>query len=143
MDLMTPALPQEPADGVAGRAADLVDTLGGPGAGLAIALENLFPPLPSSRPCSGRPSARWPAPWPSRPRPRHRLQPPDPGRAAVSGVVTGAPGRRAAGSHQVTASSIDCCQYVTLRASSTYVPCAGSEGWALLPTVPLPERPWK
>jgi membrane protein DedA with SNARE-associated domain len=41
------ALPQEPADGVAGWAADLVDTLGGPGAGLAIALENLFPPLPS------------------------------------------------------------------------------------------------
>ncbi|QEV18250.1 DedA family protein [Streptomyces alboniger] len=31
----------------AGWAADLVDTLGGPGAGLAIALENLFPPLPS------------------------------------------------------------------------------------------------
>ncbi|MFI9341165.1 DedA family protein [Streptomyces sp. NPDC052773] len=44
---MTLALPQEPADGVAGWAADLVDTLGGPGAGLAIALENLFPPLPS------------------------------------------------------------------------------------------------
>jgi membrane protein DedA with SNARE-associated domain len=41
------ALPQEPADGIAGWAADLVDTLGGPGAGLAIALENLFPPLPS------------------------------------------------------------------------------------------------
>ncbi|WP_020119330.1 DedA family protein [Streptomyces canus] len=47
MDLMTLALPQEPADGVAGWAADLVDALGGPGAGLAIALENLFPPLPS------------------------------------------------------------------------------------------------
>ncbi|WP_030792030.1 DedA family protein [Streptomyces sp. NRRL S-920] len=47
MDLMTLALPQEPADGIAGWAADLVDTLGGPGAGLAIALENLFPPLPS------------------------------------------------------------------------------------------------
>jgi membrane protein DedA with SNARE-associated domain len=44
---MTLALPQEPADGIAGWAADLVDTLGGPGAGLAIALENLFPPLPS------------------------------------------------------------------------------------------------
>ncbi|MEU0382993.1 DedA family protein [Streptomyces chartreusis] len=41
------ALPQEPADGIAGWAADLVDTMGGPGAGLAIALENLFPPLPS------------------------------------------------------------------------------------------------
>ncbi|MGP3953440.1 DedA family protein [Streptomyces sp. 7N604] len=41
------ALPQEPADGIAGWAADLVDAMGGPGAGLAIALENLFPPLPS------------------------------------------------------------------------------------------------
>ncbi|WP_031042537.1 DedA family protein [Streptomyces sp. NRRL F-5650] len=47
MDHITLALPQEPADGVAGWAADLVDSLGGPGAGLAIALENLFPPLPS------------------------------------------------------------------------------------------------
>ncbi|MFD8014759.1 DedA family protein [Streptomyces sp. NPDC058955] len=41
------ALAQEPAGGVAGWAAGLVDTLGGPGAGAAIALENLFPPLPS------------------------------------------------------------------------------------------------
>ncbi|MFH8579706.1 DedA family protein [Streptomyces zaomyceticus] len=47
MNLTTMALAQQPADGVAGWAADLVDTLGGPGAGLAIALENLFPPLPS------------------------------------------------------------------------------------------------
>jgi membrane protein DedA with SNARE-associated domain len=47
MHLMSLALPNEPADGIAGWAADLVDTLGGPGAGLAIALENLFPPLPS------------------------------------------------------------------------------------------------
>ncbi|WP_327395517.1 DedA family protein [Streptomyces phaeochromogenes] len=47
MDLMPLALPQEPADGIAGWAADLLDTMGGPGAGLAIALENLFPPLPS------------------------------------------------------------------------------------------------
>ncbi|MFD3659772.1 DedA family protein [Streptomyces sp. NPDC058659] len=38
---------QEPADGVAGWATGLVETMGGPGAGLAIALENLFPPLPS------------------------------------------------------------------------------------------------
>ncbi|CAM5467649.1 hypothetical protein SSPIM334S_01462 [Streptomyces spiroverticillatus] len=37
----------EPADGIAGWAAGLVETLGGPGAGAAIALENLFPPLPS------------------------------------------------------------------------------------------------
>jgi membrane protein DedA with SNARE-associated domain len=32
---------------IADWAVDLMDTLGGPGAGLAIALENLFPPLPS------------------------------------------------------------------------------------------------
>ncbi|MFJ4341139.1 DedA family protein [Streptomyces sp. NPDC088915] len=42
-----PAPAGEPAGGVAGRAAGLADTLGGPGAGLAIAPENLFPPLPS------------------------------------------------------------------------------------------------
>ncbi|MEU4428259.1 DedA family protein [Actinoplanes sp. NPDC024001] len=35
------------ADGLAGFATDLVDRLGGPGAGLAVALENLFPPIPS------------------------------------------------------------------------------------------------
>ena len=33
--------------GVAGWAVDLMERLGPPGAGLAIALENLFPPLPS------------------------------------------------------------------------------------------------
>lgn len=33
--------------GIAGWATSLVETMGGPGAGLAIALENLFPPLPS------------------------------------------------------------------------------------------------
>jgi membrane protein DedA with SNARE-associated domain len=33
--------------GVTGWAVDLMETMGGPGAGLAIALENLFPPLPS------------------------------------------------------------------------------------------------
>lgn len=37
----------KPAGGVAGWATDLMDKLGAPGAGLAIALENLFPPLPS------------------------------------------------------------------------------------------------
>ncbi|TYB44823.1 DedA family protein [Actinomadura chibensis] len=37
----------EPAGGIAGWATDLMDRLGAPGAGLAIALENLFPPLPS------------------------------------------------------------------------------------------------
>ncbi|MBM7437019.1 DedA family protein [Streptomyces sp. HB132] len=47
MQLTYSALPQEPAGGIAGWATGLVDTLGGPGAGLAIALENLFPPLPS------------------------------------------------------------------------------------------------
>ncbi|RCG28203.1 DedA family protein [Sphaerisporangium album] len=34
-------------DGVAGWAIGLMEQLGAPGAGLAIALENLFPPLPS------------------------------------------------------------------------------------------------
>lgn len=33
--------------GVAGWFVDLMETIGGPGAGLAIAAENLFPPLPS------------------------------------------------------------------------------------------------
>ncbi|MFJ8883009.1 DedA family protein [Streptomyces sp. NPDC102402] len=41
------AAPQEPSGGIAGWATGLVETMGGPGAGLAIALENLFPPLPS------------------------------------------------------------------------------------------------
>ncbi|MYW64240.1 DedA family protein [Streptomyces sp. SID8379] len=48
MHLVTSAASSaEPTSGIAGWAARLVDTLGGPGAGLAIALENLFPPLPS------------------------------------------------------------------------------------------------
>ncbi len=34
-------------DGAAGWAVDLMDTMGGPGAGLAIFVENLFPPIPS------------------------------------------------------------------------------------------------
>lgn len=37
----------EELSGIAGWAVDIMETLGGPGAGLAIALENLFPPLPS------------------------------------------------------------------------------------------------
>lgn len=37
----------EPAGGITGWATDLMERLGAPGAGLAIALENLFPPLPS------------------------------------------------------------------------------------------------
>ncbi|WP_442933528.1 DedA family protein [Micromonospora sp. CPCC 206060] len=38
--------PESPG-GIAGWATDLMETLGAPGAGLAVALENLFPPLPS------------------------------------------------------------------------------------------------
>lgn len=34
-------------DGVAGWAVGVMETLGGPGAGLIVALENLFPPIPS------------------------------------------------------------------------------------------------
>ncbi|MGK5532779.1 DedA family protein [Streptomyces sp. URMC 129] len=50
---MTSSLPWRPAEpaadpgGVTGWATDLMDLLGAPGAGVAIALENLFPPLPS------------------------------------------------------------------------------------------------
>jgi membrane protein DedA with SNARE-associated domain len=43
----TPDASDAPTGGIAGWAADLMDALGAPGAGLAIALENLFPPLPS------------------------------------------------------------------------------------------------
>ena len=39
--------PGQDLDGVAGWAVDLMERIGAPGAGLAIALENLFPPLPS------------------------------------------------------------------------------------------------
>ncbi|MGE6733429.1 DedA family protein [Streptomyces sp. NPDC059900] len=38
---------EAPTGGIAGWATDLMDTLGAFGAGVAIALENLFPPLPS------------------------------------------------------------------------------------------------
>ncbi|TCC39305.1 DedA family protein [Kribbella sindirgiensis] len=38
---------QEPTGGVAGWAIDLMERMGPAGAGLAVALENLFPPLPS------------------------------------------------------------------------------------------------
>ena len=34
-------------DGLAGWAVGIMETLGGPGAGLVVALENLFPPIPS------------------------------------------------------------------------------------------------
>ncbi|WP_371404257.1 DedA family protein [Kribbella sp. NBC_00662] len=38
---------QEPTGGVAGWAIELMERMGAAGAGLAVALENLFPPLPS------------------------------------------------------------------------------------------------
>lgn len=47
MPITTLASTPQPTSGVAGWAVDLMDQLGGPGAGLAVALENLFPPLPS------------------------------------------------------------------------------------------------
>jgi membrane protein DedA with SNARE-associated domain len=37
----------QPVGGIAGWAVTLMESLGAPGAGLAVALENLFPPLPS------------------------------------------------------------------------------------------------
>ncbi|MEU1847150.1 DedA family protein [Micromonospora sediminicola] len=47
--LTSPAAAPTPGDtgGLAGFATDLVERLGAPGAGLAVALENLFPPIPS------------------------------------------------------------------------------------------------
>lgn len=43
----TAAANEAPTGGIAGWATDLMDSLGAVGAGVAIALENLFPPLPS------------------------------------------------------------------------------------------------
>lgn len=45
--LASPASAGEPTGGIAGWATDLMDALGAPGAGLAVALENVFPPIPS------------------------------------------------------------------------------------------------
>lgn len=42
-----PPAAEQPTGGVAGWAVSLMEQLGAPGAGLAVALENLFPPLPS------------------------------------------------------------------------------------------------
>ncbi|MGW7090823.1 DedA family protein [Streptomyces sp. NPDC054874] len=42
-----PLAAPDPQGGIVGWATGLVETFGGPGAGAAIALENLFPPLPS------------------------------------------------------------------------------------------------
>ncbi|KAB2590220.1 DedA family protein [Streptomyces arboris] len=47
MHLSLSVAAEEPKGGIAGWATGLVETFGGPGAGMAIALENLFPPLPS------------------------------------------------------------------------------------------------
>ena len=47
MTSLLQAAADQPTEGVAGWAIDMMEKLGGPGAGLAIALENLFPPLPS------------------------------------------------------------------------------------------------
>lgn len=47
MHLALSVAAEEPTGGIAGWATGLVETFGGPGAGFAIALENLFPPLPS------------------------------------------------------------------------------------------------
>jgi membrane protein DedA with SNARE-associated domain len=44
---MSSSGPEGDLGGVAGWAVDLMERLGGPGAGLAVALENVFPPLPS------------------------------------------------------------------------------------------------
>jgi len=46
MDLVRLAADAEPG-GIAGWAIRLMETLGAPGAGVAVALENLFPPIPS------------------------------------------------------------------------------------------------
>lgn len=45
--VMAPSTSSSDLDGIAQWAVSLMDTIGAPGAGLAIALENLFPPLPS------------------------------------------------------------------------------------------------
>lgn len=44
---LIPLVSTESPDGIVGWVTDLVERLGGPGAGLAVALENLFPPIPS------------------------------------------------------------------------------------------------
>ncbi|MER7079866.1 membrane protein DedA, SNARE-associated domain [Saccharopolyspora kobensis] len=41
------AQPETTTGGLVGWVTDLMETIGGPGAGLAVALENLFPPIPS------------------------------------------------------------------------------------------------
>jgi membrane protein DedA with SNARE-associated domain len=46
-DIAVPASERAPVEGIAGWAVEIMQELGGPGAGLVVALENLFPPLPS------------------------------------------------------------------------------------------------
>ena len=43
----TPSATGEQLSGIAGWAVDVMETIGAPGAGLLVALENIFPPLPS------------------------------------------------------------------------------------------------
>lgn len=43
----TPVVTEEELSGIAGWAVDVMEAIGAPGAGLLVALENLFPPLPS------------------------------------------------------------------------------------------------
>lgn len=45
--LLIPLAGTESPEGIVGWVTELMERLGGPGAGLAIALENLFPPIPS------------------------------------------------------------------------------------------------
>ena len=47
MTVVSAASSSEELGGIAGFAVSLMETFGSPGAGLAVALENLFPPLPS------------------------------------------------------------------------------------------------
>ncbi|MFJ6770536.1 hypothetical protein ACIQOV_06100, partial [Kitasatospora sp. NPDC091257] len=58
-------------------------------------------------------------------------------------VVADGTGAAASGNYQVTASSMICCQQVTLSESSMYRPLTGSEGLLPAPTLSLPEGPWK
>lgn len=44
---LLPAASSLPVDGIAGWAVKVMETLGAPGVGVLIALENLFPPIPS------------------------------------------------------------------------------------------------
>lgn len=44
---LLPATSSLPVDGIAGWAVKVMETLGAPGVGVLIALENLFPPIPS------------------------------------------------------------------------------------------------